>query len=64
MNVMQLLAEFPDDDAAELWFEEQHWGDHRFCGHCGATDTVRNKNDRPMKYRFRTCGKNFNVRTG
>lgn len=61
---MQLLDEIPDNTAAEEWFEKARWGDTRSCGHCGATDTVRIKSGKPMKYRCRTCKKHFNVRTG
>lgn len=55
----------PNNEAAEQWFEFARWGETgRYCGHCGATDTVENPSGKPMPYRCRTCGKFFNVKTG
>lgn len=55
----------PDEATAERWFEQVFWGQTgRYCGHCGATDTFRTASDLPSKkYRCRTCGKYFTVKT-
>ena len=65
LTVMEFLQLFPDEKAAEMWFEGTIWGvPGRSCGHCGAIDTVPTKSGKPMKFRCRTCGKYFNIRTG
>ena len=55
---------FPDDAAAEAWFEAQRWPEGRFCPDCGSTNTVPVKNRRPMPYRCRDCRAHFSVRKG
>ncbi len=66
LTVMQLLELIPDEATAEKWFENALWGltRGRHCGHCGSTDTFPTLSGRPLKYRCRTCGKHFNVKTG
>ena len=64
MTVIQLLEAFPDDAAAEAWFEAQRWPDGRFCPDCGSTNTVATKARKPMPYRCRACRAHFSVRKG
>ena len=35
LTVIQLLRFFPNDRAAEKWFEEQRWPEERCCPDCG-----------------------------
>ena len=64
MTVMELLRKFPDDAAAEAWFEAQRWPDGRFCPDCGSTNTVAVVSRKPMPYRCRDCRHHFSVRKG
>ena len=64
LTLPQLFAQFPDDAAAERWFEVQRWPAGRFCPDCGSTDTHPVKSGKPMPYRCRTCRKYFSVRKG
>ena len=64
LTVIELLRMFPDDAAAERWFEEQRWPEGRFCPDCGSTNTVAVKNRKPMPYRCRDCRHHFSVRKG
>jgi len=64
LTVIQLLKMFPDDDAAEKWFEDQRWSEGRFCPHCGSTNTREEKNRKPMPYRCRDCRGHFSVKHG
>ncbi len=64
LTVIQLLKMFPDDDAAEKWFEDQRWPESRFCPHCGSTNTRAEKNRKPMPYRCRDCRGHFSVKHG
>ena len=64
MTVMELLRKFPDDEAAEKWFEAQRWPEGRFCPDCGSTNTVVVASRKPMPYRCRDCRHHFSVRKG
>ena len=64
MTVVQLLKMFPDDAAAEQWFEEQRWPEGRFCPDCGSTDYLVVASRKPMPYRCRDCRRYFSVRKG
>ena len=64
LTIIQLLKMFPDDAAAEKWFEEQRWPEGRFCPDCGSVNTVTVKSRKPMPYRCRDCRGHFSVRKG
>ena len=64
ISVEQLLDIFPDEEAAVRWFEQQRWGEERYCPHCGGLDTYRTKSGRPQSFRCRDCKSYFSVRTG
>ncbi len=61
---IELFKMFPDDAAAEKWFEEQRWPDGRFCPHCGSTNTVECKGRKPMPYRCKDCRGHFSIKHG
>ena len=64
LTVIDLFRMFPDDAAAERWFEEQRWPEGRFCPDCGSTNTVAVASRKPMPYRCRDCRNHFSVRKG
>ena len=64
MTVIQLFELFPDNAAAEAWFEKQRWPEGRFCPDCGSTNTVVVKSRKPMPFRCRDCRQHFSVRKG
>ena len=64
VTLIQLFEMFPDEQAAEKWFEETLWPEERCCGHCGSTKTHETKNRKPMPYRCRDCRRFFSIRTG
>jgi len=64
LTIMELFEMFPDDAAAEKWFEEQRWPDGRFCPRCGSLDTYVVASRRPMPYHCRDCKEYFSVRIG
>ena len=44
ISLIELFGRFPDDAAAEQWFEEQRWGaagKPSHCPMCGGTEKVR-----------------------
>ena len=64
ISLIQLMEMFPDNAAAEQWFEETRWGGDRYCPHCGSTKTLETKNRSPMPYWCSDCRSYFSVRTG
>ena len=64
MTVMQLIRMFPDNAAAEKWFEAQRWPEGRFCPDCGSVNTAAVASRKPMPYRCRDCRAHFSVRKG
>lgn len=65
ITIIELFRMFPDDAAAEKWFEAQRWPDgRRFCPECGSLNYAHVKNSKPMPYRCRDCRSHFSVRKG
>ena len=68
ISLIELFQRFPNDEAAEHWFEIARWGesgkpDH--CPMCGATDKLKIiANRRPLPFRCGECRRYFSVRTG
>ena len=65
ITLPELFRMFPDDAAAERWFEAQRWpnGD-RFCPDCGSVRYSVIASRKPMPYRCKDCRKHFSVRKG
>ena len=56
---------FPDDAAAEAWFEEQRWPNgERYCPDCGSKRYAVNASRKPMPYRCQDCRGHFSVTKG
>ena len=71
ISLVQLMRQFPNDEAARLHFEEKRWGDGIVCPHCGGSHKiypVSRKNSKGEKvngyYECGECRKVFTVRTG
>ncbi len=64
VDLIELMAMFPNEGAAVEWFEDTIWGDERFCGHCGSLSTGRTPNAKPMPDWCPDCRSYFSVRTG
>ena len=63
MTIIELLSMFPDNEAAEKWFEKQRWGGSPFCPTCGSKH-VSKSSHKTMKYRCNGCKGFFSVRKG
>ena len=68
ISLIQLFKMFPDEHAAETWFEDQRWGkdkENLHCPRCGCTERIRPRESRkPMPWYCGDCSKYFSVRTG
>ncbi len=58
-----LFDTFPNEKAAQEWFESVVWAKGRYCPRCGSTSTHEAKHAK-CPYRCRDCGKYFSVKTG
>ena len=64
MTLVELIAKFPDDEAAEAWFASIRWPDGVRCPHCDH-DSIQHPTTHPtMPYRCRGCRRFFSVRVG
>ena len=64
ISLSDFFRMFPDDLAAEAWFEEQRWPNGAACPKCGSVDVGRVKSRKPMPWRCRDCRGYFSVRYG
>ena len=67
VSILALMHQFPDERAAERWFEECRWGKHLRYLHCPRCLSWRKVKEvpgrKPMPYRCKRCGNYFSVRT-
>ena len=61
LTFAEFFRRFPDDTAAEAWFESRRWLDGPQCPHCDSDRITAVKSRRPMPYRCKTCRKHFSV---
>jgi transposase-like protein len=64
ISLYQFFKQFPDENAARLNFENNRWGETKYCPHCGSVSVSECKDHKPMAYRCKDCRKHFSVRTG
>lgn len=64
MSLVELFELFPDNAAAEKWFEKQRWPNGVCCPTCGSERYAAVKSRKPMPYRCKDCREHFSVRKG
>ena len=64
MSLVELFDLFPDNAAAEKWFEAQRWPNGVCCPTCGSDRCTVIKSRKPMPYRCKDCREHFSVRKG
>ena len=64
IGIIELLELFPDDDAAQAWFEDIRWPEGRTCAKCGGERTREVPNAKPMPYWCSDCRQYFSVKLG
>ena len=65
LSLPELFDLFPDDYAAERWFEKLRWGTSGIitCPRCLSWATKETPNREPLAYWCKGCRRHFNVRT-
>jgi transposase-like protein len=64
ISLYEFFQQFPNEEAARLYFEKKRWNNKPQCTHCGSENIVECKNHKPMPYRCKDCRKHFSVRQG
>ncbi len=68
ISLIELFRMFPDNTAAEIWFEEQRWGEAGKPSHCPVCGSTHNQiviqSRKPLPYWCGSCRSNYSVRTG
>ena len=66
MTIIELMRKFPNDEAAQKWFEKCHWPKGAVCPHCGSSNVQSGIKHRTMTHRCRDCEnrKMFSLKTG
>lgn len=64
ISLYEFFQQFPNEEAARMYFEGKRWKEGTYCAHCGSLDVSECKDHIPMAYRCRECRKHFSVRTG
>jgi transposase-like protein len=64
VSVVELFEMFPNDAAAERWFESQRWPNGITCPRCDSKRHSVIASRKPMPYRCKDCRKHFSVRVG
>ena len=64
VSVVELFEMFPNDVAAEQWFEQQRWPNGITCPRCDSKRYAVIPSRKPMPYRCKDCRKHFSVRVG
>ena len=64
LTLPQLFKMFPDDAAAERWFESQMWPEGPTCPDCQTQNAVAVGGQKRMPYHCRDCRQYFSVKKG
>lgn len=64
ISLYEFFQQFPDEEAARLFFEKKRWPQGVACAHCGSLEVSECKDHKPMPYRCKSCRKHFSVRVG
>ncbi|MCZ0937383.1 MAG: IS1595 family transposase [Caldilineaceae bacterium] len=63
LTLLDLFRKFPNDAAAEKWFEKKRWPNGICCPKCNSDNIQVGPKHPDMPYRCRTCRKFFSVKT-
>ena len=63
ISLVEFMRLFPDDAAAEAWFEETRWPDGIRCPRCDADRINENAKHPTMRHRCKACRRYFSFKT-
>ena len=63
ISLIELTRMFPDDEAAQKWFEEERWPNGVICPFCDSKRVTKRGGHPSMPYRCKDCRKFFSVKT-
>ena len=64
ISLLDLFQRFPHKEAARLYLEQQRWGGHPVCPHCGGHEKIVTRGGKRLGYyRCGHCKQEFTVRT-
>ena len=64
IDLFEIVAMSPDQEAETKWFGETLWQGEQCCGHCSSLKTAEVPRKRPIPYWCADCRNYFSVRTG
>lgn len=64
ISLLELMDQFPSEEAAERWFMETRWPDGPRCVACQSANVYARKNRKPVQLKCRDCKKLFSVKSG
>ena len=64
ISLVEFFRRWPDDQAAEEWFEAKRWPNGVACPKCGSINVRRIESRKPMPFRCRDCRGHFSVKYG
>ena len=64
ISLVEFLELFPNDEAAQAWFESIRWPNGIWCPRCGHDSIETEGKHKTMPYRCRKCRRWFSVKTG
>lgn len=64
ISLIELFEMFPDNSAAQKWFEKVIWKDGRVCPYCLHPETKRTDYKPSIPYRCMRCHRHFSVKVG
>lgn len=64
ITLVEFFRRWPDDEAAEKWFEEKRWPHKVACPRCGSIRVSRVQSRKPMPWHCKDCRKYFSVKFG
>ena len=64
ISLMEFFKRWPDDEAAEAWFEQKRWPNKVACPRCGSVRVSRVESRNPMPWHCKDCRRYFSVKWG
>jgi len=64
ISIKDLISQFPNEESARIYLENQRWNGSITCPRCGRSDKIGRFGKKAGQHRCNACKKPFNVKTG